>query len=104
MTYKPYHNLLISNNMLCICNQGVTGSIPVGGTKYINDLADFTALFFGAGLHMGYKKPEVTCVKLVLIPILRCRTPTPSKASTKTDPHPGGTPHLPLTSPCLAIR
>ena len=37
MTYKPYHNLLISHNTLCICNQGVTGSIPVGGTKFPND-------------------------------------------------------------------
>jgi hypothetical protein len=36
MTYKPYHNLLISHNRLCICNQGVTGSIPVGGTRFLN--------------------------------------------------------------------
>ena len=38
-----------------ICNQGVTGSIPVGGTKYINHLADFSTPVFGVGLHMGYK-------------------------------------------------
>ena len=38
-----------------ICNQGVTGSIPVGGTKYINNLADFSTPVFGVGLHMGYK-------------------------------------------------
>ncbi len=55
MTYKPYHNLLISHNTLCICNQGVTGSIPVGGTIYFKGLADFSAPISRAGLHMGYK-------------------------------------------------
>ena len=56
-----------------ICNQGVTGSIPVGGTKYINHLADFSTPIFRGGVTHGLQKPDLTWLTETLIPILSLR-------------------------------